>query len=87
MPNESPLTVRPIEPGDREAWEGLYADYAVFYGKAQSAAMRATVWSWLHDPAHELSGLLALEDGQPVGLAHFRPFARPLDASTGGFLE
>jgi GNAT superfamily N-acetyltransferase len=26
-------------------------------------------------------------DGRGVGLAHFRPFARPLAASTGGFLD
>jgi ribosomal protein S18 acetylase RimI-like enzyme len=26
-------------------------------------------------------------DGRLIGLAHFRPFARPLSATTGGFLD
>ena len=50
--------------------------------------MRARVWGWLHDPAHEVEGLVALASGAgPVGIAHFRPFARPLAASIGGFLD
>ena len=50
--------------------------------------MRARVWSWLHDPAHEVEGLVAVDaDGRLVGLAHFRPFARPLSATVGGFLD
>ena len=75
-------------PGHRAAWEALYAGYAAFYGVEQTPAMRATVWGWLHDAGHEVDGLLALAtDCRPVGLAHFRPFARPLTASTGGFLD
>jgi GNAT superfamily N-acetyltransferase len=50
--------------------------------------MRERVWSWLVDPQHELEGLLAVDrDGKAIGLAHFRPFARPLAASVGGFLD
>ena len=50
--------------------------------------MRATVWAWLLDPVHEVEGLVALgPGGGAIGLAHFRPFARPLAASTGGFLD
>ena len=50
--------------------------------------MRATVWDWLFDPAHEVEGMVALGSGGAViALAHFRPFARPLAASTGGFLD
>jgi GNAT superfamily N-acetyltransferase len=75
-------------PEHRAAWEALYAGYAAFYGVEQTPAMRATVWGWLRDAGHEVDGLLALAaDGRPVGLTHFRPFARPLAASTGGFLD
>ena len=49
--------------------------------------MRDKVWSWIHDPAHEVRGFVAEDQGHLVGLAHFRPFARPLSASTGGFLD
>lgn len=83
-----PMRIAPLEPGHRDAWERLYAGYAAFYGAPQTAAMRDTVWGWIGSPAHEVEGLGALADaGALVGFAHFRPFARPLSASTGGFLD
>lgn len=72
---------------DRADWERLYAAYADFYHVPQSAEMRARVWGWLHDPAHEIECLVAEGDSGLVGLAHFRPYALPLDASTGGYLD
>jgi len=82
------VTVVPLAPGHRAAWERLYAGYAAFYGVEQTEAMRARVWGWLMDPEHEVKGLVALDKaGEPVGLAHYRPFARPLRAAHGGFLD
>lgn len=82
------ITIRAPGPADRPAWEALYQGYAQFYGVPQTAQMRARVWDWLMDLAHEAQGRVAvLPDGRLVGLAHFRPFARPLSASTGGFLD
>ena len=83
-----PFTIRPIEPKDRAAWDALYQGYATFYTVTQTPEMRDTVWSWLHNPAHETKGFVA-EDatGTLIGLTHYRPFARPLSASTGGFLD
>jgi GNAT superfamily N-acetyltransferase len=79
--------IRP-EQRHRQEWDRLYRGYAEFYKFDQTAAMRDRVWSWLHDPAHTVKGFLAIADsGTPVGLAHYRPFARPLVASTGGFLD
>jgi len=78
----------PVSEAHRARWEELYAGYAQFYRVDQTAAMRATVWGWLMDPAHELFGLIALDRaGHPVGLAHLRPFARPLRASLGLYLD
>ena len=72
----------------RSDWDALYAAYADFYQSPQTAEMRERVWGWLLDERHELRGLIAVDpDGQAIGLAHFRPFARPLVASTGGFLD
>ena len=78
----------PPGPRHRDAWERLYAGYADFYRVTQTPEMRATVWGWITDPAHEVKALVA-EDaaGKAIGLAHYRPFARPLSASTGGFLD
>ena len=81
------MRIRGLQAADRAAWERLYAGYAAFYKVTQTPEMRATVWGWLHDPAHQTRGLVAEEEGRLIGLAHFRPFARPLSASTGGFLD
>lgn len=81
------IIVRPVAPGDRAAWDVLYAGYAAFYRVEQSPAMRDTVWGWLHDTGHPVTGLVAVRGDAPVGLAHVRPYARPLSASTGGFLD
>lgn len=81
------MIIRPPTTDDRPEWERLYQGYAEFYRVDQTPAMRATVWGWLQDPAHQTKGLVAERDGRLIGLAHYRPFARPLSASTGGFLD
>ncbi len=81
------MLIRPPVAADRPEWERLYAGYAAFYKVAQTPEMRATVWGWLHDPAQQTRGFVAEDQGRLIGLAHFRPFARPLSASTGGFLD
>ncbi len=81
------MQIRRPEVKDFEAWSLLYAGYAKFYGVEQSEGMRARVWTWIHDPDHEVEGLVAEKDGQLLGLTHFRGFARPLSASVGGFLD
>lgn len=83
-----PVRVVPPSPAHRSDWERLYAGYAAFYGVVQTQAMRDTVWGWLMDPAHELEGLVAEDpSGRAVGLAHFRPYPRPLRGGYGGFLD
>lgn len=84
------MTVRivPLAPHHRAEWECLFAGYAAFYKVAQTEEMRATVWTWLMDPAHEVSCLIAeTAEGKAIGLAHYRPMARPLAAGTAGFLD
>ncbi len=82
------IRIRSVEPGDRMAWDTLYAGYAAFYGVAQTDVMRDRVWGWLMDPDHSTTGFVAVDAaGTLVGLAHVRPFARPLSATTGGFLD
>ncbi|WP_082145509.1 GNAT family N-acetyltransferase [Microvirga massiliensis] len=82
------IRVVPVAAEHRAQWDALYAGYAAFYRVEQTPQMRETVWTWLSDPDHEVEGLVALDgSGRVVGLAHFRPFARPLSATTGGFLD
>jgi GNAT superfamily N-acetyltransferase len=83
------VRIVPLAERHRADWERLFAGYAAFYKVAQTPEMRTKVWGWIHDPAHEVEALAAeaLDDGRAVGLAHFRAFARPSTATTGGFLD
>lgn len=81
------MDIRQPHAEDFAEWARLYAGYAAFYGVTQTDEMRARVWSWLQDARHPVQGLVAEEGGRLIGLAHFRPFSRPLSATTGGFLD
>lgn len=81
------MIIRPIEVADHTFWDELYQDYATFYGVEQTADMRDRVWRWLTDPTHEVQGIVAVVDDIVIGFAHIRPFARPLAAATGLFLD
>ncbi|WGW13887.1 GNAT family N-acetyltransferase [Saxibacter everestensis] len=71
-----------------QAWKRLFDGYLTFYRKTPSEERAQTVWGWLQDPAHEVSGLLARSaDGTPVALAHYRPFARPIAGEYGGWVD
>lgn len=84
----SAVRIVPLEPRHRADWERLYAGYAAFYKVDQTPEMRATVWGWIQDPAHEVKALVAEDaEGRAIGLAHYRPYARPLRAGYGGFLD
>lgn len=82
------VMIRPLQNEDFDAWSELYAAYADFYQVTQTTTMRETVWNWLQDPQHTVKGLLALDDqGKAIGFIHYRPYARPLAAMMGGFLD
>lgn len=80
--------VRPVAADDHERWRALYAEYAASYRAAQTDEQAERTWGWLLDPAHEVEGLVVVDgSGRAAGLAHVRPFARPLTATVGGFLD
>ncbi|MEZ5823738.1 MAG: GNAT family N-acetyltransferase [Geminicoccaceae bacterium] len=82
------ITVRPVTPGDGVAWRRLYDGYATFYKREMTDAIAGSVWNWLHDPSHELDGLVAeTENGELVGLAHYRRMPSPLRGGDVGFLD
>ncbi|HEV2528200.1 MAG TPA: GNAT family N-acetyltransferase [Thermomicrobiales bacterium] len=87
--NAEPTTtirVRPAVASDHAEWDALYAAYGVFY--QVTAQDRDLVWGWIMDADHEVNALVAVgPDDRPIGLAHYRPFARPLAAATGCFLD
>ena len=81
------IDVRPVADGDFFAWLDLYEKYAEFYETPLTDQKALLLWSWLTAPDHEEDGLVAIEGERLVGLAHFREFARPLEADRGLFLD
>lgn len=81
-------TVRPAAEQDFDAWRDLFRQYGEFYRVDMPPDRFHLIWSWINDPAHEVDCLIVTDtDGTPVGLAHYRPFARPLAGGVGGFLD
>lgn len=64
------ITVKPLEPRDRDAWEVLARGYKDFYATPTSAAEYGTAWHRLlaQDGVH---GMGAFADDQLVGIAHY----------------
>ena len=74
---------------DRDAWSRLHRGYLEFYESTRPDEVSAIVWKWLTDPDHELECLVVRAEpgSEPVGIAHFRPFVRPLHGSVSCFLD
>jgi GNAT superfamily N-acetyltransferase len=81
------VAIRPVAEEFRADWRRLYDSYAAFYRKPMDDRIAGTVWGWLLDPQHELEGALALLDGRPAGLAHYRRMPSPLRGADIGFLD
>ena len=83
-----PYSGGPPGPQDAAAWRELYRAYADFYEEAVTDAQLDLVWSWITDPDHDVKALLVRDaSGTPVGLAHYRPYFRPLAAAVAGHLD
>ena len=81
------VVVRPIEPGDHQAWERLFHAYRTFYEYDQQQEVVDRVWDWINDDTHETNALVALLDEEVVGFAHHREFARPSSGKRGLYLD
>jgi GNAT superfamily N-acetyltransferase len=81
------VVVRPIEPGDHDAWEQLFHAYRAFYEYDEEQDVVDRVWGWINDDTHETGALVAEVDGGVVGFAHHREFARPSSGKRGLYLD
>ena len=81
--------VTPLQNEDRAAWAALFRGYLDFYEVSASAEKLDTVWAWLHAADHELNGIVVRRSAgdERVGLAHYRPFPRPLHGTVGCYLD
>lgn len=88
MDAESDVRIVPLASDHRSEWERLFWGYALFYKRPDpDAAHLERVWGWLHDPEHELEGIVAVIDKSVAGLAHFRRMPSPVRGEEIGFLD
>ena len=80
-------TIRPITPADYDAWARLYHGYAEHYQVALTADGLAATWGWLMDKGHPVTGLVAQDDCEILGLAQYRAMPSPLRGAEVGFLD
>jgi len=65
------VTIRPINAGDRAAWNPLWAGYLAFYETTVAPEVTERTWTRLTN-ADGMSALLAIDtDGSAIGFAHF----------------
>lgn len=83
----SEVVVRPVREVDHEPWQRLFHAYRAFYEYDEEQDVVDRVWAWIHDPAGEVEALVAEINGEVVGFAHHREFARPSSGRRGLFLD
>ncbi len=71
--SETPsLTIRPLTAGDRQEWNRLWTAYLEFYGTTLPTEVYDTAFERLQSrKSNEFQGLIAEQNGKPVGLVHF----------------
>ncbi|GAB4109485.1 MAG: GNAT family N-acetyltransferase [Roseiflexaceae bacterium] len=67
----SDIVVRPVELGDRTAWEPLWKGYQQFYKVDLPAEVTETTWQRFHNPAEPVYALVAEREGQLIGVTHY----------------
>jgi RimJ/RimL family protein N-acetyltransferase len=66
-----PITLRQIQPSDRDAWQDLYFRYLEFYESQPIDSSTELVWARLTSGSPEIQGLVAEDNGEIVGFTHF----------------
>jgi len=79
--------IRQIKLDDKKDWKVLYRRYADFYKVEMNDKILNTVWEWIHDKNHDVSGLVYEQDNKIIGIAHYRRMPSPLRGKYIGFLD
>lgn len=66
-----PITLRPLTPPDREAWEPLWQGYLTFYKTKLSAEVTENTWRRFHVPELPAYAIGAFDNGKLVGIVHY----------------
>lgn len=68
----STLEIRSLQSGDEVQWRRLWTGYLEYYeSTVPEEVYRSSFARMLSSDEHEFSGLIAVLDGEPVGLVHF----------------
>ena len=81
------VAIKSLEQDHYDQWLSLYHGYADHYRATLTETGIKTTWGWLMDDDHPLTGLVALDGQQLIGLAHFRAMPSPLRGAEIGFLD
>jgi GNAT superfamily N-acetyltransferase len=65
------IVLRPIRREDHDSWMPLWRGYQQFYKVDIAAAVSATTFERLLDPAEPVNGTLAWQDTRAVGMVHY----------------
>ena len=65
------VTVRQIENQDKASWKELYFSYLKFYESEPLESSTELLWNRLTKGEPEIQGLVAVSNGEVVGIAHF----------------
>ena len=66
------LSIRPLTAADEADWRRLWTGYLTYYETMLPEAVYASTFArLLSDAPSEYRGLLAVQGGRPVGLAHY----------------
>jgi GNAT superfamily N-acetyltransferase len=63
--------IRPVQPGDREAWDPLWQGYLTFYKASLASDITEATWRRFFDPFEPLHAVVAERDGCLIGFAHY----------------
>ena len=67
-----PVTIRPLEPADRAAWNPLWQGYLTFYETDLDPAVTEITWARLMREGEDPNGFAALnEAGEMIGFTHY----------------
>lgn len=68
----SGLVVRPLAEADEPEWRRLWTDYLTFYGtQVPETVYASTLARLIGNEPYDPKGLIAVLDGQAVGLVHY----------------
>ena len=79
--------VRDIHEEDQDAWRRLFTEYGVFYETDFSDAVLDGVWHWLMNAESPLCAVVAVQDGEVIGFAHYRALPDTFTAANEWYLD